>query len=128
MTRPILSAILFASMLATSPISAADRPKYDPAKEVTLESVVLYVGDSPSGVSVIMKDRATASGQVNEIQVQLAPGNFLASEGIEIAANDTIRVVGSRVVADGAEIILAREVSAKGKTSILRDKNGVPRW
>ena len=46
----------------------------------------------------------------------------------QLAKGDQIQVIGSRVKADGADLVLAREVTRRETTLILRDKNGEPFW
>jgi hypothetical protein len=121
-----LLAVLLAALFPVSLLAAA-APKYNAATEVTLQGDTLYVAEHPTraewtGLYAIMKEGA------GEIEVHFAPGSFLADEGIEIHTGDTIKVVGSRTKWKGVDIILAREVTIKGKTVVLRDKDGKPRW
>jgi hypothetical protein len=121
-----LLAVLLAALFPLCLLAAA-APKYDASAEVTLQGDALYVAEHPThaawtGLYAIMKDGA------GEIEVHFAPGGFLAGEGIELHTGDAIKVVGSRVQWKGSDIILAREMTSKGKTVILRDKNGAPRW
>lgn len=126
MFKTTLLAVLVLAVAFAMPLAGAN-VKYDRATETTLDTTVLYVGDSPSGAFVIVKDRATGSGQ-NEVIVRLAPGPFLESEGLQISTRDAVKIVGSRITADGAEVLVAREVTHKGKTFVLRDAEGTPRW
>ncbi len=102
--------------------SVAAAPSYDRSTEITLSGSVLYAGEGPLGVYVIMKDRLEANGQVNEVMVHLAPRQVLSEGGLEIVAGDKIRVIGSRTNWNGSEIILAREVSKQGVTVALRER------
>ena len=121
-----LLAVLLAVLFPLSLLAAA-APKYNSATEATLEGSLLYVAEHPTraewtGLYAIMREGA------GEIEVHLAPGSFLAEEGLEIHTGDTIKVVGSRTKWKDVDIILAREVTIKGKTVALRDKDGKPRW
>ncbi len=127
MLKSVVSATLLAAILFSFPL-LADRPKYEYSTELTFEGSVLYVGEGAFGLYVVMTDRASATGQVNEITVHLAPSNFLAYHGLEFATGDAIKIVGSRVNWNGTEIILAREVTRRGKAVALRDSNNAPLW
>jgi hypothetical protein len=118
--RFLLPTTLLAALFSLS-VLAANLP-YERSTEVTLDGSTLYVADGPSGVYAIMKDG------LNEIEVFLAPSEVLEKKGVHLQTGDSIRVVGSRVTWNGAEVIVAREVTQKGKTTILRDKDGTPRW
>ena len=123
------SRVLFAVLALLFPLAIrAETPKYNAATEATLQDTAQYVAEHPShekwtGVYVIMRH-----GPVGEIEVHLAPAGFLSDAGIEISRGDTVKVVGSIVPWHTTEILLAREVTVKGKTVVLREKDGTPRW
>lgn len=120
--KSVLSfAVLFALLAFTA---FAEAPTYVTSSEVTLRGEVLYVSDGPPsvGLCAIMKDRN------NEIQVYLAPRGYLEREGIELTMGKTITIVGSRTQWGGAEVILARQVTAGSKSVAVRDADGTPRW
>src|SRR5512146_2482499 len=101
--RAVVSATLLAMRLFVFPL-LADRPAYDRSHEVTLEGSVLHVGEGSLGVYVFMRERAEPDARAT-VMVQLAPGSVLDREGIRLSRGDTIRIVGSRVMWNGAEMI-----------------------
>jgi hypothetical protein len=127
MFKSVVSAALLATLLFVLPL-LADGPRYDRSTELTLDGTVLYVGEGSLGLYVIMIHRVEPDGPVDQITVQLAPTHFLANGGIAVSTGDRVKVVGCRVNWNGAEMILAREVTKKGRTVALRDRGGVPRW
>ncbi len=106
---------------------AADPPKYEPRNEITLNGNTIYVATHPSnqswtGIYAIMREGG------GEIEVHLGPETFLLNGGIDLKTGDQVRIVGSKVRWNGTEIVLGREVTAKGTTLQLRDKSGTPLW
>jgi hypothetical protein len=47
---------------------------------------------------------------------------------LTFAKGDQIEVVGSGVKFGDAGVLLVREVQKDGKTLVLRDANGIPKW
>jgi hypothetical protein len=71
----------------------------------------------------------TVKSDKNEtIDVYVGPSEFVKTFGVTFAKGDEIEVIGSKLKVDGAALILAREVTRKETTLILRDKNGEPFW
>ena len=121
MTR-INLCILLSVFLALPALAGV--PAYQTSTETTLDGDIVYIAEAPSGagVFVIMKDGH------NEIEVLLAPQSFLEQQGLQLRTNDNVKVVGSRALWNGREIVLARQVTAHGKTVTLRNPAGEPRW
>lgn len=67
-----------------------------------------------------------SSGEV--VDVRLAPGRFLASQGLALEQGDVLEVTGSRITLGGAPLLIAREVTKQGRTVELRDRAGKPLW
>jgi hypothetical protein len=112
--------------LAVSAFAQAP-PKYDSATETRLKGVVEELkflpptGGKPAAYLVIK------SGQ-DTVQVFLCPKSFLDTMGASFKADDKIEITGSKVKQDGADLILAREVSTGDDTLTLRFKDGKPAW
>jgi hypothetical protein len=47
---------------------------------------------------------------------------------MELAPDDALEIVGSRVVCGGERVLLARQVIAGDRTLTLRDAQGRPEW
>lgn len=125
MSKPVIYAMLVGTLVCLLP-AMAEAPQYDRSREVTLDGNVLYVGERSLGVFLIMKERDERTGHSNEVLVQLPAKDLLESRGIELAAGEKVGIVGSRVTWSGSEMILARQLTYKGKTVTLRDESGGP--
>ena len=62
------------------------------------------------------------------IEVHLGPAGYLEKQALQIAANDTITVTGSRVMLGGKPAIIAGQIKKGDEVLKLRDENGVPAW
>jgi len=100
---------------------------YNPAAEVrergTVEDVRQVGGYRGwSGTHILLKTHK------EDLDVHLGPTAFLAKSGFTFAKGDQIEVLGSRVKVGARDALLAREVLKDGKTLVLRDANGIPKW
>jgi hypothetical protein len=77
---------------------------------------------SGSGTRIILKT------EKENLEVHVGPTAFVTQSGFTFAKGDQVEVVGSRVRFGDAEVLLAREVQKEGKTLVVRDANGVPKW
>ncbi len=117
----IWSAAVFAQKDAPTP------PKYDVATETTLKGTVEEVKEVESAkgtpaIHLMLK----AGGEL--LEVYLCPNAFLQEMEMKFAKGDQIDVTGSKVKVDGADVLLAREITKGTDTLVLRDKKGVPVW
>lgn len=100
----------------------APQPRgYDVTKEVTVTGTVETVKETGwrgRGLHVTLKNAEVTT------EVHLGPKTFLEKEGLRLAKGDTIGVTGAKM--QGA--VIARTVTHAGKTYILRDEKGFPRW
>jgi hypothetical protein len=62
------------------------------------------------------------------VDVRVAPRAYLASRGFTLDQGDTLEITGSRVTIDGAPVLIAREVTKRGRTLWVRDRDGRPLW
>ena len=100
---------------------------YNPATEVRLKGTVQQVQQvgrygGGSGTHIILKT------EKENLEVHLGPTVFVTLSGFTFASGDHIEVVGSRVKFGDADVLLAREVQKDGKSLVLRDANGIPKW
>ena len=79
--------------------------------------------DGAGGVHLLVR-----SGGSDPISVHLGPAWFIDSQGFTIRPGDTVEITGSRVVLDGAPILIARTVVRDGNELAVRDEQGWPRW
>lgn len=124
--RKHLLLIASLGLLAASAL-AQSQPQYDPATEAKLKGTVEELKlEPPSGgkpvAYLVVKD-----GE-NKTQVFLCPKSFLDEMGVTFAMGDSVQITGSKVKANGADLILAREVTKSGDTVTLRFSDGKPAW
>lgn len=126
-------AISALAMLVALPVWAQGQGRhgrahhYNPATEVretgTVEDVREVTGNRGwSGTHILLKT------DKEDLDVHLGPTEFLARSGFTFAKGDHIEVLGSRVNVGATDALLAREVQKDGKTLVLRDANGIPKW
>lgn len=63
-----------------------------------------------------------------DLTVHLGPKWYLDKQSVQLKTGDKIEVKGSKVIIDGTEAIIAREIIKDGNTLKLRDINGIPFW
>jgi hypothetical protein len=102
-------------------------PRYDPKTEVTLRGTVEAVTEH-AGQGYGTGVHVTLRAKTGTVEVHLGPATFLRESGLELARDDSIEIVGSRVKGDQGEYVIARQVRKGDKTVTLRDSNGVPAW
>jgi hypothetical protein len=107
--------------------AAAQAPqavKYTKSSEVKIKGVVTEVKTASDGVVHL-----TFKSDKGEIDVFVAPARFLTEMEITFAKDDALEILGSQVTtADGAPMLLAREVTRAGDTMLMRDDAGKPVW
>ncbi len=100
--------------------------RYDVSTETTITGTVQEVlRPQHSGM---MGTHLTVKTATETIEVHLGPSDFIANAGFNFAKGDSVRVLGSIVMMDDGEFLIAREVTKDGKTLTLRDKTGRPLW
>jgi hypothetical protein len=123
MTRQVL-AFGFAALVATA---AAAQTGYDPAAETSVSGVVRYAisamgSDGTVGVHMELK---TNEGIV---RVHVGPALFVGMNNFSFLTDDVVAIRGARVTKSGETAIWARVIVKDGKTLVLRDDDGTPRW
>lgn len=114
----VLPAFIVASAQTPAPI-------YDKSNEVRVQGVVDEVkiaADNNVHLTLTLKPGKGV------LDVMIAPQKFLKVMGIIFAKGDRIEVLGSRATADGAPLLLAREVTRDNDVMTMRDEQGKPVW
>ena len=75
-----------------------------------------------SGTHILLKT------DKEDLDMHLGPTAFVTQSGFTFAKGDRIEVLGSRVRVGATDALLAREVQKDGKTLVLRDASGIPKW
>ena len=103
-------------------------PKYNAATEVKVEGVVQEVKqfwcpiNGDEGTHLMLK---TDTGI---LEVHVAPVRFLQGNGVSFSKGDQISVVGSNVVYEGHDAMIARKITRGDQTFAFRQPDGRPLW
>jgi hypothetical protein len=128
MLRPVsfrlVSEIVLIVLLAFIALPAqGSAPKYDKTSEVKVKGVIDEV---KTGADKTV--HVTLKNDQGLLDVMIAPEKFLKEMEIALAKGDAIEILGSQVTADGAPLLLAREVTRNGDVMTMRDDKGKPVW
>jgi hypothetical protein len=120
--------LAFAAIALVAPYAVAQSPpQYDPATEAKLKGTVEELRlDPPTGGKPVAY-LVVKNGE-DKTQVFLCPKSFLDEMGGKFAMGDSVEVTGSKIKQNGADLILAREVTKSGDTLTLRFSDGKPAW
>jgi hypothetical protein len=118
--------VILAVLLFTSPRRRV--PVYSNSNEGIVQGVVQDVqvfycpisGDE--GTHLLLK---TEGGT---LQVHVAPTRFLRDKKLSFRKGDQIQVVGSRIIYNGHEALIARTVTRGNETMAFREPNGKSMW
>lgn len=122
-----LGALFLVAPLVMAQNTAAEAPKYDVAKEVTIKGAVEEIKEVPNpkgqiGIYLMVK----SGGET--LEVRLCPNSFLKEFEVAFKKGDQLTIVGSKVRVDEKDVILAREIEFGNNKIVLRDHQGVPVW
>jgi hypothetical protein len=126
----VLVALLACVALAANQAPAnRNVPKYDKATEVKLKGTVADVRDYNGPISGTMGAHLTLKVQDGStIELHLAATKYVKSYEMVFNKGDEIEVTGSKVKFNGADTILAREITRGQDSFVFRDENGKPVW
>jgi hypothetical protein len=100
---------------------------YNPANETTVNGTVEEV-KIVTGRRGWNGTHLTLKAENKTFDVHLGPTSFLKEQGFNLAKGDEIEVTGATTESGGSEALIAREVKKGGKTLVLRDAQGIPKW
>jgi DNA/RNA endonuclease YhcR with UshA esterase domain len=103
-------------------------PRYDTAAEVTLQGVVEDVKNFYCPVSGEEGTHLIISTDKGMMQVHVAPARFLNGQKWQFFRGDQVEVVGSRIVFQGHEALIARSIIRGTQTVAVRQADGKPLW
>ena len=126
----VLVALLACVAMAANQAPANGKaPKYDKATEVKLKGTVMEVRDYECPISGTMGAHLTLKVQDGgTIELHLAATKYMKSYEMVFSKGDEIEVVGSKVKFNGADTILAREITRGQDSFVFRDEKGKPVW
>ncbi|MBV8050011.1 MAG: hypothetical protein JOZ80_02405 [Acidobacteriaceae bacterium] len=103
-------------------------PKYNPANEIKVTGVVQEVKqfwcpvNGDEGTHLMLR---TESGV---LEVHVAPWRFLQGNGVSFNKGDQIEVVGSMVIYEAHDAMIARKITRGDQTFAFRGPDGHPLW
>jgi hypothetical protein len=109
-------------------------PRYDTSTVVTIQGTIQEVqeGTMQPGAMGRMSRMGglhlTVKAEKETVTVLAGPASFAKDKGFSFAKDDKVEVTGSRVTYNGTKAIIAREIKKGGKTLVLRNEDGVPKW
>jgi hypothetical protein len=123
----IIAIVVFiAAVIGNGPKQRA--PKYDVATETRVTGVIQEVQqfwcpvNGDEGTHLILK---TDGGP---LEIHVAPRRYLRGNGWSYTKGDQIDVVGSMVIYEGHDAMIARKITRDSETIAFREPNGKPRW
>jgi len=103
-------------------------PKYSAATELKAEGVIQDVQqywcpiNGDEGTHLMLK---TDTGI---LEVHVAPRRFLEGNGVSFSKGDQVSVVGSMVIYQGHDAMIARKITRGDQTFAVRQPDGRPLW
>jgi hypothetical protein len=133
--KTLITAVAIAALVLFTPLSAAAQtappasPKYDLTAETLIKGKILSVHDRECPVSGTMGAHfmlEATNGKVYE--VHLAPTKFAKTYDMVFTPGEKVEVLGTTVVFQEKDAILARQIKHGTETVTFRDKKGNPSW
>ena len=112
----------------TSQSDSLITPKYDLTTEVHVKGVVVDTIDYQCPVSGGMGAHLVVKTQDSTIEVHLAPTKFVKQYQLNLKRGDNVEIVGTRILFEGKDAMLARQVIRGEETFVFRDAGGNPIW
>lgn len=124
-----IAAILFTAGIGFSLLAQAQRgPRiYDASTVTTVHGTVTAV-NTITGRRGFSGVHLTLQSGDQKSEVHIGPSYYVSSKGFAFANGDQVEVTGSKVNLNGADTLIAREVTKDGKVLTLRDEHGFPLW
>ncbi len=129
----LMASLVLSSALAFSGVSLSQQRNsgqrmYDPKTVETVKGEVVAVDRIAPGYAQSGGIHLRLKTAGENIAVHLGPAWFVEKQEVKVARNDRVEVTGSRVKYGKEFIIIASTLSKEGKTMVLRDEKGVPKW
>jgi hypothetical protein len=118
--------LVLAVLLFTSPRHRV--PVYSTSNEGSLQGVVQDVQEFYCPISGDKGTHLLVKTEDGTLQVHVSPTRFLRDKKLIFSKGDQIQVVGSRIIYNGQEALIARTVTRGNETIVFRGPNGKPMW
>lgn len=124
----VVTVLLIVVLTATSPKRAPRVPTYNAATEVKAQGIVEEIQEFYCPISDDQGTHLKLKTDRGTLQVHVGPARFLRSQQVSFKVGDQVQVLGARLQYDGADALLAREITRGDEVFILRDHLGQPVW
>jgi len=101
---------------------------YNPSDEVTVQGFVQDVQEFYCPISGDEGTHLMVKTENGVLQIHVAPKRFLRGNNVSFSKGDQIQVVGSRIIYQGHDALIARTVVRGNQTVAFREPNGKPVW
>jgi hypothetical protein len=114
-------------VLFVAATASAQTVTYDPSAETSISGIIRYAISAvgPDGTVGLHLEVTTNEGPV---RVHVGPAMFIGMNNFSFLKDETVAIRGARVTRSGETAIWARLILKDGKTLVLRDDDGTPRW
>lgn len=106
-----------------TPKRAYVAPRYDVAKEITLQGVIDSVVAKP-GAGMMPGAHLLLATKLGRVDAQIGPWALRGSRAAALAAGDSVTVVGIMSSFNGKGVLLTRLIQAGGQTITIRNTHG----
>jgi len=103
-------------------------PNYNAATEVKVQGVVQEVRQFWCPINRDEGTHLMLSTDAGILEVHVAPVRFLQGNGVSFSQGDQIEAVGSAVVYQGHDALIARTITRGNQTFAFRQASGRPLW
>lgn len=103
-------------------------PKYNVATEARVAGVIQEVHQFWCPVNGDEGTHLMLKTDTGVLQVHVAPRRFLRGNGWNYAKGDQIDVVGSMVIYEAHDAMIARKITRDNQTVAFREPSGKPMW
>ena len=123
-----LAAILAFAAFSFAALAQMGRNRlYNPATETTVTGAITEV-NTVTGKGGWNGIHLTVQSEDAKYDVHVGPAAYMTKHDIYFHVGDHVQVLGSKVEYQGADALIAREITKDGKVVTLRDAHGFPVW
>jgi len=119
----LLSSTMAGALHGRGDVRDIDRVRYDVLAERIYEGTVGSKGRVVDGLMYFALRMPDGT-----VEVQIGPEEFVGHSGFKLKIGQMVTAIGMRLVWNGRDIVLAREVSNMTSVLVVRDREGYPMW
>lgn len=102
---------------------------FNPAAITTIEGTIKLVEEFTPEYGAAPGINLNIETKKDEIvNVHLGPRDYISRMGFEFKPGTMVKITGSKAKVDEKDVIMATSVKLGGKTLVLRDEKGTPKW